>query len=65
MESHSLTDTSFFLGGTLKKKTKTLHVLQAMVSKLQWNMMASAQKMSVEKKEVLSIDKSWADSLEV
>ena len=49
MESHSLIDTSFFLGGTLKKK-KTLCVLQAMVSKLQWNMMASAQKMSVEKK---------------
>lgn len=54
MESHSLIDTSFFLGGTLKKKTNkknTLCVLQAMVSKLQWNMMASAQKMSVEKKK--------------
>ena len=34
-----------------KKKKKTLRVLQAMVSKLQWNMMASAQKMSVEKKK--------------
>ena len=65
MESHSLIDTSFFLGGTLKKKKKTLCVLQAMVSKLQWNMMASAQKMSVEKKEVPSIGKRWADSLEV
>ena len=47
-----------------KKKKKTLHVLQAMVSELQWNMMASAQKMSVEKKEVPNIGKRWADSLE-
>ena len=43
----------FFPWRNIKKKTKkkTLRVLQAMVSKLQWNMMASAQKMSVEKKK--------------